>query len=184
MKTFFSRSDEHNSAALLCFPNWGVNPSCKPLHILFFNPSMWTKLACREGENQLCPSFRFSRQNKIQSSRLQPLGTPSCLDDLTNESCFLLQMNQHSLCDRFGLLFALLWQEVYLEADHEGAATGVLCSHYYLVKKGDRSGLMVQCGRGVPIWTSHLSLETRFGPYPKVQATKDTLVDVLPIGQG
>lgn len=68
MKTLFSflfRSDEHNSAAFWHFPNWGVNPSCKPLHILLFNLSMWTKPALREGGNQLCPSFRSSKQKKI-----------------------------------------------------------------------------------------------------------------------
>lgn len=133
---------------------------------------MWTKLALREGGNQLCPSFRFSKQEKkltFQASTARNTFMSGWLDKWV----LLLTCRWISAVCVTDLAFHFLcwWQEVYLEADHEGAATGVFCSHHYLEKKGDRSGLMVQCGKGVPIWTFHASLVRKLGLYSKVPAT-------------
>lgn len=148
-----------------------MNPSCKPLHILLFNLSLWTKLALREGDNQLCPSFRLSNQKKkkitFQASTTRNTfmsGWPDKWVPLltADESVQSVWQIWPPLC--FAVTRSVSWSRSW-------GWTGVFYSHYYLVEKGGRSGLMVQCGRGVPIWTSHPSLVRSLGPYPKVQAT-------------
>lgn len=159
MKTFFFFfCDEHNSSALLFFPNWGVNPSPKPLHTLLFNLRMWTKLALREGGNQLCPSFRLSKQKKITFQASTTRNT--FMSGWPDKWVLLLTCRWISAVCVTDLAFHFLWwwQEVFLEAHHEGAATGVFCSPHFLVEKGDRSDLVVQYGRGL-----HLTFSSVYG---------------------